>query len=133
MGAAGREPHPLARSRSRDLVAERTRIQNRLRRRLHDRWRELELPTGCLERIVWLQRLSARLSRCAQDADVAVMRHQVRRLRELVREACARTRALERERCGAAHGARRAQGDARGAEGIRRFFADIQDAAPDFS
>jgi transposase len=76
-----------------DLVCERTRIQNRLRWLLHDRWPELELPAGCLDRMVWLERLSARLSRCAQDADVRVMRHQIRRLRELVREAGA----LERE------------------------------------
>ena len=76
-----------------DLVGERTRIQNRLRWLLHDRWPELELPSDCLDRIVWLERLSGRLARSSQDADVRVMRHQVRRLRELVRE----TRALERE------------------------------------
>ena len=76
-----------------DLVNEGTRIQNRLRWLLHDRWPELELPSGCLDRIVWLERLSGRLSRCAQDADVRVMRHQIRRLRELVREA----KTLERE------------------------------------
>lgn len=76
-----------------DLVAERTRIQNRLRWLLHDRWPELELPSGCLDRMVWLERLAGRLSRNPQDADVRVMRHQIRRLRELVREA----KALERE------------------------------------
>jgi transposase len=31
-----------------DLVAEGTRIQNRLRWLLHDRWPELDLPRGCL-------------------------------------------------------------------------------------
>ena len=76
-----------------DLVAERTRIQNRLRWLAHDRWPELDLPKGCLDRVVWLDRLSGRLRRCEQSADVRVMRHQVRRLRELVRE----TAALERE------------------------------------
>lgn len=76
-----------------DLVCERTRIQNRLRWLLHDRWPELELPSGCLDRMIWLERLAGRLQRSPQDADVRVMRHQVRRLRELVRE----TRALERE------------------------------------
>jgi transposase len=76
-----------------DLVAERTRIQNRLRWLVHDRWPELELPKGCLDRLVWLDRLQGRLSRAAQDADVRVMRAQVRRLKELVREAAA----LERE------------------------------------
>jgi transposase len=76
-----------------DLVAERTRIQNRLRWLLHDRWPELELPAGCLDRLVWLERLAGRLARCPQDADVRVMRAQVRRLKELTREAAA----LERE------------------------------------
>ena len=76
-----------------DLVGERTRIQNRLRWLLHDRWPELDLPSGCLDRTVWLERLGGRLARSSQDADVRVMRHQLRRLRELVRE----TRTLERE------------------------------------
>jgi transposase len=76
-----------------DLVAERTRIQNRLRWLLHDRWPELELPKGCLDRKIWLGRLAARLQRAPQDTDVRVMRAQLRRLRELVRE----TAALERE------------------------------------
>src|SRR4051812_176511 len=70
-----------------DLVAERTRIQCRLRWLLHDRWPELELPAGCLDRPVWLDRLAGRLQRTSQDADVRVMRAQVRRLRELTREA----------------------------------------------
>lgn len=76
-----------------DLVAERTRIQNRLRWLIHDRWPELELPTGCLDRMIWLERLSGRLQRAAQDADIRVMRHQVRRLKDLTREATA----IERE------------------------------------
>jgi transposase len=70
-----------------DLVAERTRVQNRLRWLLHDRWPELKLPKGCLDRLVWLERLAGRLARSAQDADVCVMRHQVRRLKQLKREA----------------------------------------------
>jgi transposase len=76
-----------------DLVAERTRIQNRLRWLLHDRWPELELPVGCLDRLVWLERLAGRLARSPQDADVRVMRAQIRRLKDLTREA----NALERE------------------------------------
>ena len=76
-----------------DLVAERTRVQCRLRWLLHDRWPELELPTGCLDRLVWLDRLAGRLQRAGRDADVRVMRAQVRRVRELTREAAA----LERE------------------------------------
>src|SRR5689334_5154795 len=46
-----------------DLVAERTRIQNRLRWLVHDRWPELELPKGCLDRLRWLDQLAGRLSR----------------------------------------------------------------------
>jgi transposase len=76
-----------------DLVGERTRIQNRLRWLLHDRWPELELPKGCLDRKLWLKRIDGRLARAPQETDVRVMRAQLRRLRELVREADA----LERE------------------------------------
>jgi transposase len=75
-----------------DLVGEQTRIQNRLRWLLHDRWPELELPRGRL-RTIWLDRLGARLARASQDADIRVMRAQLRRLRQLARE----TDALERE------------------------------------
>ena len=76
-----------------DLVSERTRTQNRLRWLLHDRWPELELPQGCLDRKVWLDRLRRRLAGCSAQTDVRVTRAQLRRLRELVRE----TGALERE------------------------------------
>ena len=76
-----------------DLVGERTRIQNRLRWLLHDRWHELELPKSCLSRKAWLERLARRLARCAPDAQVRIMRAQLRRLRQLVKE----TAALERE------------------------------------
>jgi len=76
-----------------DIVAERTRIQNRLRWLVHDRWPQLELPSGCLDRLVWLDQLAGRLRRAEQAADVRVMRAQIRRLRELTREA----RRLERE------------------------------------
>lgn len=76
-----------------DLVCERTRTQNRLRWLLHDRWPELELPSGCLDRIVWLERIGRRLQRAPQQADVRVMRSQLRRIRELTRDA----KALERE------------------------------------
>jgi transposase len=76
-----------------DLIGERTRIQNRLRWLLHDRWPELELPSGCLDRLVWLDRLAGRLARSEQAADVRVMRDQVRRLKQLTRAAAT----LERE------------------------------------
>jgi transposase len=76
-----------------DLIRERTRVQNRLRWLLHDRWPHLEVPARCLDRLVWLDRLAARLARSPQDADVRVMRAQIRRLKELVRE----TAVLEHE------------------------------------
>jgi transposase len=69
-----------------DLVGERTRVQNRLRWLLHDRWPELELPRGCLRSQVWLDRLAGRLRRAAPQTDVQVMRSQLRRVRELTRE-----------------------------------------------
>lgn len=69
-----------------DLVGERTRIQNRLRWLLHDRWPELELPKGHLSRTVWLDRLAGRLQRAQQQADIRVMRSQLRHVRELTRE-----------------------------------------------
>src|SRR5262249_19161081 len=46
-----------------DLVAERTRIQQRLRWHLPELERELELPAGCLDRRCWLERLARRLAR----------------------------------------------------------------------
>lgn len=76
-----------------DLVCERTQVQNRLRWHLHDLWPELDLPSGCLDRLIWLERLSRRLARCEQTARVRVSREQVKRLRQLAREC----RALERE------------------------------------
>jgi transposase len=77
-----------------DLVGERTRIQNRLRWLLHDRWPELELPNRCLGRAGSLERLARRLARCRQDTDVRVMRAQLRRIRELNREIAALDREL---------------------------------------
>jgi transposase len=79
-----------------DLIGERTRIQNRLRWLLHDRWPELELPRASLDHVSRLDRLAGRLARCKQDADVRVMRSQIKRLRELTREA----KALEQELIG---------------------------------
>ncbi|MDQ3085743.1 MAG: IS110 family transposase [Actinomycetota bacterium] len=76
-----------------DLVAERTRIQQRLRWHLHDLDPELELPAGALDRQVWLQRLSRRLGRLDQTVQVRICRELVSRCRELARRASE----LERE------------------------------------
>lgn len=76
-----------------DLVAERTRIQNRLRWHLHEFWPDFEVPAGALDRTVWLERLSRRLRGQGHGARVRVVREQLRRLRELARQ----TQTLERE------------------------------------
>jgi transposase len=76
-----------------DLVAERTRIQNRLRWHLHDLDPALEVPARALDRRVWLDRLVRRLARLEQSAQVRIARELVGRCRELSR----RVDELERE------------------------------------
>jgi transposase len=78
-----------------DLVAERTRMQNRLRWHLIELDDELEarIPSGGLDRLVWLERVDRRLKRLAQTARVRVARDELRRIRELTRS----VNALERE------------------------------------
>jgi transposase len=68
-----------------DLVSERTRIQNRLRWHLHDLDPELEIPTGALDRRVWLERLGRRLARLEQNVQVRLCRELVTRCRGLSR------------------------------------------------
>ena len=96
-----------------DLVRSRTEDQCRLRWHLHDLWPELELPAGCLDRIVWLDRLSRRLARAEQTTRVQIARELVveirrrgRRVSELENEIGALVKArapelLELEGCGA--------------------------------
>jgi transposase len=76
-----------------DLVCERTRAQQRLRWHLHELVPELELPPGCLDRRVWLQRLGRGLARREQTAQVRIARELIRRIAELTR----RANELERE------------------------------------
>jgi transposase len=78
-----------------DLVAERTRHQNRLRWHLVELDAELEasLPTRGLDRDCWLERIARRLAAIAQTARVRIARDELRRIRELTRA----ERALERE------------------------------------
>ena len=76
-----------------DLVAERTRIQQRLRWHLHDLDPSLELPAGCLDRSVWLERVARRLARASQTRQVVICRELVVRCRELSR----RSEELRRE------------------------------------
>lgn len=96
-----------------DLVKARSEDQQRLRWHLHDLWPELELPAGCLDRIVWLDQVARKLSRAGQDARVRVarelvaeIRRRTRRVNELEREVGAMVRAqapqlLELPGCGA--------------------------------
>ena len=70
-----------------DLVAERTRIQQRLRWHLHELEPELELPAGCLDRRLWLERLGRRLARGEQTVQIEICRELVARCRELSRRA----------------------------------------------
>jgi len=89
---AEREIRLLADHRE-DLVNERTRIQQRLRWHLHELSPELELPSGCLDRRVWLERLARRLARREQTVQVGICRELVGRCRELTQRAAE----LERE------------------------------------
>jgi transposase len=78
-----------------DLVAERTRHQNRLRWHLVELDAQLEasLPARGLDRECWLDRIAKRLAAMTQTARVRVARDELRRIRELTRT----ERALERE------------------------------------
>jgi transposase len=76
-----------------DLVRARAEEQQRLRWHLHDLWPDFELPAGCLNRIVWLDRVARKLSRPEQSARVRVSRELVRRIRDHTRRAAE----LERE------------------------------------
>jgi transposase len=96
-----------------DLVKARSEDQCRLRWHLHDLWPELELPAGCLDRIVWLDRLGRRLARAEQGTRVRIarelvneIRRRTRRVKELEREVAALVKVqapelLELEGCGA--------------------------------
>jgi transposase len=44
-----------------DLVAERTRVQNRLRWHVHGLDPELQVPAGAMDQTVWLDQISLRL------------------------------------------------------------------------
>jgi transposase len=76
-----------------DLIRARTDDQQRLRWHLHDLWPEFELPAGCLDRIVWLDRVAGKLSRAEQTARIRIARELVRAIRERTRRASE----LERE------------------------------------
>jgi transposase len=76
-----------------DLVAESTRIHNRLRWHLHDLDPEIEIPARRLSRQIWLERLQRRLRRHREGIRARLCRELVRRAKELLRQ----QRSLERE------------------------------------
>ncbi len=76
-----------------DLVAERKRIQKRLRWHLHDLEVDLELPPRVLDRYVWLDRVEEMLRSLAPTTRSRIAIEQTRRCRDLTAE----VRALERE------------------------------------
>lgn len=78
-----------------DLVGERTRMQNRLRWHLHDLDPDFEVPTGGLDRYCWLDRPEAHLEAMDQGVQVRIAIDEVRRIRELTREANRLQRELE--------------------------------------
>ena len=79
-----------------DLVAEATRINNRLRWHLHELCPGLEISRGRLDRTGWMERLSRRLARLDRSARVRICRQQLRRLKGLAREIKAAQTELER-------------------------------------
>jgi transposase len=68
-----------------DLVDERRRAQQRLRWHLHELDPQLAVPTGALDRTIWLDRLGRRLARQEQSVQVGIARELVRRCRSLTR------------------------------------------------
>lgn len=76
-----------------DLVRARAEDQQRLRWQLHDPWPDFALPAGCLDRIVWLDRVARKLARAEQGARVRVSRELVRSIRDRTKRATE----LERE------------------------------------
>lgn len=76
-----------------DLTKACSQDQQRLRWHLHDLWPEFKIPPGALDRAIWLQRISGKLTRAEQHARVRVARDLVRSLKAQTR----RARELERE------------------------------------
>src|SRR4249920_1103466 len=68
-----------------DLVDERRRAQQRLRWQLHDLDPDLTVPSGALDRTVWLDRVARRLRRAEQTVQVRIARELVGRCRSLTR------------------------------------------------
>jgi transposase len=78
-----------------DLVDERRRAQQRVRWHLHQLDPAFRVPAGALDRAVWLDRISRRLSRRTPEVQVRVARDLVGRCRSLTRAIAELDRELE--------------------------------------
>lgn len=117
-----------------NLVRARGDDQRRLRWHLHQLYPDLEIPAGALDRTVWLDRVTRRLSRAPQGSRVRVARELVRSIRsqtrsasELEREIAALTKAkapalLAMPGCGALSAAKILAETA----GVERFASDAK-------
>jgi transposase len=79
-----------------NLVADRGDSQRRLRWHLHDLWPDYQIPTGALDRTIWLDKTSRKLTRADQTARVRVSRNLVQSIRQSLRQ----ERTLEKEIAG---------------------------------
>jgi transposase len=70
-----------------DLVRGRAADQQRLRWHLHDLWPDYEVPSGALDRFVWLDRIAGRLARAEQSTRVVIARELVVEIRRRTRRA----------------------------------------------
>jgi len=68
-----------------DLVAERRRVQQRLRWHLHDLDPQLQVPAGALDRAVWIDRVGRKLARLEQTTQTRIARDLLGRCRSLTR------------------------------------------------
>jgi transposase len=76
-----------------DLTKACSQDQQRLRWHLHDLWPDFKIPVGALDRTIWLERISRKLSRAEHCARVRIARDLVRSLKQHTR----RARELQRE------------------------------------
>jgi transposase len=79
-----------------NLVADRADSQRRLRWHLHDLWPDYEIPTGALDRTIWLDKTSRKLARADQTARVRVAKDLIRSIRQSLRQ----ERTLQKEIAG---------------------------------
>lgn len=79
-----------------DLTKACSQDQQRLRWHLHDLWPEFKIPPGALDRTIWLQRISRKLTRAESCARVRIARDLVRSLKAHTRRARELAREIEK-------------------------------------